>query len=199
MEVCKVKRDSIHQMVTLAMLAAVSVVLMYLVRFPLFAAAPFLEYDMADVPILIGTFLFGPWSGLLLTIVVSILQGVTVSAGSGWIGILMHIVATGTFVVVAGLMYQARRTRINAIFALICGSLAMTLMMIPLNLIFTVYFMGVPRETVVSMLVPIIIPFNLIKAVINSGVTFAVYKPISRSVARLTSLELPEVSTDRKM
>ena len=54
------------KLVTMAMLAGLSIVLMYLVRIPA-PGAPFLEYDPADVPILIGTFLFGPVSGLVLT------------------------------------------------------------------------------------------------------------------------------------
>ncbi len=102
------KKNSVHQMATMAMLAAISIVLMYFVRFPILPAAPFLEYDMADVPILIGTFLFGPVKGLILTILVSLIQGFTVSAASGWIGILMHIFATGAFVIVAGTIYRLK-------------------------------------------------------------------------------------------
>jgi riboflavin transporter FmnP len=41
------------------MLAAISLLLVYLIHFPIFPGAAFLEYDMADVPILIATFLFG--------------------------------------------------------------------------------------------------------------------------------------------
>ena len=61
-------------LVKMALLTALSLVLMYLVRFPIFPAAAYLEYDMADVPILIGTFMYGPAAGLLLTGVVSLLQ-----------------------------------------------------------------------------------------------------------------------------
>ncbi len=168
------------KLVTMAMLAGLSIVLMYLVRFPIIPGASFLEYDMADVPILIGTFLFGPVSGLVLAAVVSVIQGVTVSAASGWIGIVMHFIATGTFVIVAGLIYRWMQSRKGAVMGLVFGSLAMTGIMIPLNLIFTVYFLGVPTETVVAMLVPIIIPFNLAKAGINSVLTFFVYKPVSK-------------------
>ncbi|NLM52654.1 MAG: ECF transporter S component [Firmicutes bacterium] len=184
------KRNTKH-VVTLAMLAAVSVLLMYLVRFPIFPAAPFLEYDMADVPILIGTFLLGPISGLILTVVVSIIQAMTVSASSGWIGAVMHICATGGFVIAAGLIYGKFRTRKGAAAALITGSLIMTLLMIPLNLIFTVRFLGAPREVVVAMLVPTIIPFNLIKGFANSIITFAVYK----SVARVLRMQAAEKKT----
>ena len=77
----------------MAMLVAVSIVLVALIHFPIFPAVAFLEYDPADIPILIGTFAFGPVAGILLTVVTSVLQGVTVSAASGAYGIIMHIIA----------------------------------------------------------------------------------------------------------
>ncbi|MCR3921983.1 MAG: ECF transporter S component [Firmicutes bacterium] len=181
-------KNNVRQMVTMAMLAALSILLVYLVRFPIFPAAPFLEYEMADVPILIGTFLFGPISGLILTIVVSLIQAFTVSAGSGWIGAVMHIFATGAFVLVAGTIYKKIPSRFGAVLGLVLGSLAMTLTMIPLNLVLTVQFLGAPREVVMSMFIPIIIPFNLIKAGANSIITFTVYKTVAR-VLRLETVE----------
>ena len=78
-----------RKLTTLAMLAALAIVLVALIHFPLVPAAPFLEYDPADIPIFIGTFLFGPAAGLALTAVVCVIQGVTVSAASGPIGIII--------------------------------------------------------------------------------------------------------------
>ena len=52
--------------------------------------------------------------------------------------------------------------------------------MIPLNLIFTVHFLGSPREVVIDMLIPAIIPFNLIKAVINSVVAGLIFVPLQK-------------------
>lgn len=89
------RNKRVEKLVKLALLCAMSLVLMYVVRFPLIPSLPFLEYDMADVPILIGAFMFGPLEGLLLTAVVSLLQALTVSAGSGWVGCAMHFFATG--------------------------------------------------------------------------------------------------------
>ena len=109
------KSEKIRKLVTMAMLAALSIVLVYVVHFPIFPAAPFLEYDPADIPIFIGTFLFGPVSGLLLTVVTSVVQGLTVSASSGPIGILMHIFATGSFALIAGNLYRRLHTRKGAV------------------------------------------------------------------------------------
>lgn len=170
-------KTRVDRLVKLALLAALSLIMM-LIRFPLFL--PFLEYDMADVPIFIGTFLFGPWWGLLLTAVVCVLQGVTVSAGSGIIGILMHFFATGAFVTVAGLIYRRMHTFKGALLALACGSVTWVLWMIPLNLIFTGYFMGTPIDVIKSLLLPAIIPFNAVKAVGNSVITLLLYKSVGK-------------------
>ncbi len=175
----QVQKQNVDRLVKLGLLAALSCIMM-LIRFPLFL--PFLEYDMADVPIFIGTFLYGPWWGLLLTAVVCVLQGVTISAGSGIIGILMHFFATGGFVIVAGLIYQKRHTFKGALLALICGSITMVLLMIPLNLIFTGYFMGTPIDAVKALLLPAIIPFNSVKAFGNSLITLLVYKAVGRAL-----------------
>ena len=110
-------------LVKMALLTALSLVLMYLVRFPIFPAAAYLEYDMADVPILIGTFMYGPGAGLLLTGVVSLLQWLLVSPQSGWVGGLMHFLATGGFVLVAGFLYQHKHTRKGAVLSLLLGTL----------------------------------------------------------------------------
>lgn len=174
------RKSEVNKMSRLAMLAALSILLMFLVRFPLIPAAPFLEYEPGDIPALIAAFLFGPAAGVLVTLAVSIIQAFTVSAGSGWIGAIMHFIATGTMVAVAGYIYKKIHTQKGAAIALIAASISMTLVMIPLNLIFTTKFMNVPMEAVKAMIVPIIIPFNLLKASINSTLTFLVYKPVGR-------------------
>ena len=66
----------------MGMMAAISIILVYLIHFPIFPAASFLEYDPADIPIFICTFLYGPLSGFILTVIVSFIQGFTVSAHS---------------------------------------------------------------------------------------------------------------------
>ena len=173
------RNAKVKWLVKIAVLAALSLALMYVVRFP-FPAAPYLEYDMADVPILIGTFLFGPVSGLVLTFIVSLLQWLTVSVQSGWVGAVMHFFATGAFVLVAGLIYKKIHSLKGALLGLVCGSLVMIALMIPLNLFFTVHYNGMAAEAVQAMIWPVIVPFNALKAGINSLVTFLAYKPISR-------------------
>lgn len=162
----------------MAMLTALSIVSLYIIRMPLIPAAPFLEYDAADIPVLIGSMLLGPVSGIVTLLAVCLIQAITVSASSGWIGFVMHFIASSVLVLIASLIYKRKQTTVSLIIGLIIGSLAMTAVMIPLNLIFTGIFLGAGTQTVVQMLIPAIIPFNLLKAGINSAVTFAVFTPI---------------------
>ncbi len=169
---------------TLGIMGALSVLLAVMIHFPIFPAAPFLEYDPADIPIFISTFLFGPLSGFLLTVIVSLVQGITVSSSSGVIGIIMHILSTGSFVLVAGNLYKKNKSRKNASLSLLSGALTMSIVMILWNVIITPIFMNVDREIVLKMLIPAIIPFNVIKSGANAIITMLVYKKISKLVKK---------------
>ncbi|MDO4484989.1 MAG: ECF transporter S component [Bacillota bacterium] len=171
-------RNKTIRLAKMGMLVAISIVLVYFIHFPIFPAVAFLEYDPADIPILMGTFAFGPLAGVMLTVVTAVIQGVTVSAQSGLYGIIMHIIATSVLVLVAGLIYKKNKTRKGAVIGLICGAIAMMLVMICANMVITPLFMGVPRN-VVWDLMPFIAGFNLVKAGINGLVTFLLYKRIS--------------------
>lgn len=166
------------RLVKMALLAAISLVLMLLIRIP-YPPFPPMVYDPADIPIIISGFAFGPLSGIMITLVVSFIQAFLL-AGDGIIGFFMHVMATGSFVLVAGLLYKSKKTKKTAIIALIVGSLLMTAVMIIWNLIVTPFFLHVPREAVIAMILPIILPFNLLKAAVNSVVIFLIYKPIAK-------------------
>lgn len=169
-----------NKLVRIAVLSALSIVLVMLVKFPIIPSAPFLEYEPGDVPMLVAAFMYGPMAGLLMTIIVSTIQAFTVSAAAGWVGLVMHVLATGTLVFVSGTIYRRFHTFKGAFAALAAGSLCMVLIMIPMNLFFTVRFYGVPYDAVVAMLPTAILPFNIIKSVANSFIVILVYKPLSR-------------------
>ncbi|MDL2289394.1 ECF transporter S component [Clostridia bacterium OttesenSCG-928-F22] len=167
---------STRKMTIVAMMAAISVILVYLIHTPLIPGLAFLEYDPADIPIFITTFMFGPVAGLILTVVVSVIQGLTVSAGSGIIGIVMHIVATGSFVILAGNLYKRMPSIKGAALSLGAGVLLWIAVMALWNLVLTPIFMGIPREVLLSQYYGGIVLFNVIKAGINSVCTFLLYK-----------------------
>lgn len=156
-----------------AVLCAISVVLVYFIHFPIIPGAAFLEYDPADICIILATLCYGTKFGIIATVAVSVIQGITISVQSGFIGILMHIIATGTLVFAVSFMYKKTD---NIVKSLSFGAISMVVVMIPLNLLFTGLFMGAGIKTVASMLVPAIIPFNAIKASVNAVISAIIYK-----------------------
>ena len=172
------KNSKLRRLTTLAVLGAVSIALTAIIHFPLIPAVSFLEYDPADIPILIAGFALGPVPAILLTFAAAVIQGLTVSAQSGPYGIIMHIIATSFLVSASSMIYKKHKTKKGAAVSVAAGIVAMTLIMIPANLIVTPFFMGVPRAAVSELMVYIIL-FNLIKASVNGFATYLVYKKIS--------------------
>lgn len=185
------KSARIKKLVLLAMFTAIAAVLITLVHFPLFPSAAFLQYDPADVPILIAAFAFGPVAGLIVTVLASFIQAFFLG-GDGIYGFLMHVIATGILVMVASTIYRKFHTRPGAVVGLVAGTLAMTVAMMAFNHFLTPYFItpdisdaaavAANRAYVDTLLVPFIAPFNLIKAGVNSVITFGVYKVVSKYI-----------------
>lgn len=171
-------KSNIIRMAQLGMLAAVAIILAAFFQFPIVPTATFLKYDMADVPVLLGTLLFGTFPGLAILLIASFVQSF-LFGGSGWVGLLMHFVASGALVILVGQFYKRHHKFKDAIIGMILGALAMTAIMIPMNYIFTVHFFGTPKNVVDAIMLPGIIPFNLIKAGLNSIIAGVVFKALT--------------------
>ncbi len=164
----------------LGVMAALSVVLAALFHFPLFPSASYLEYDPADIPVLLTAFLYGPVAGVIITAVVSIVQGLTVSASGGVIGILMHFLATGCFCIAASLPYHRNKNTKTLCAGLGLGTLVMAGVMVLCNLVFTPLYTGMSVAAIASMVPTVILPFNLLKAGINAVFTFLLFRPLKK-------------------
>ncbi len=159
---------------TLAMLSALAFLLTTLGRIPMVL---FLKYDPKDVIILIAGLIYGPLSAITISFLVSLVEMITIS-DTGIIGFVMNFLSTVAFVVPATYLYQRDRSFKSAGFGMLLGVILMTLVMLLWNYLLTPLFMGLPRSEVVKLLVPAILPFNLIKGGINAALTIFLYKPI---------------------
>lgn len=172
------KKFSVKLIAKMGMMAAIACVL-GLFRFPILPMVPFLTYDFADIPIIISAFAFGPVAGLLITVVVSFIQAFLLG-GDQLYGFIMHILASGSFVIVASLIYKGHKTKKMAIVSLIAATLVMIVVMGAANYFVTPYYYGgAAMKEMVVHLMPFILLFNLIKGVANSVITLLVYKRIS--------------------
>lgn len=173
------KKITGKQIAMLGVFAAVAYAVMFATRWlpPIIPSVPFLKYDPKDVIIVIAGFMLGPLPALAVTIVVSLIEMVTVSS-TGIIGFLMNTLSTAAFVCPAAIIYSKKRSIWGALIGLLAGTVLMSGIMLLWNYLVTPIYMGYPREAVAKLLLPAFLPFNLIKAIINSGLTLLLYKPL---------------------
>ena len=176
-------RFSVKKLVLLAMLAAVSYIIVALIRIPVVL---FLNYEPKDVIVTIGGFLLGPMASFLVSLVVSLVEMVTFSS-TGPIGALMNLLSTCAFACTASFVYKKRHTMAGAIWGLGLGAVMMIAVMLLWNWLITPLYMGVSREAVEGMLLPMFLPFNALKACLNSAFVLILYKPLV-SALRKTGL-----------
>ena len=158
--------------------------------------AGFLSYEPKDALIVIAGFMFGPISSVLVSVLVSFIEMITISS-TGPYGFLMNVIATCAFVLPPAILYQKNRTKKSAVIGLTIGVVCMVISMLLWNYIITPLYMKVDRSVVVGMLIPVFLPFNLIKGGINAGITLLLYKPIVNAL-RAAKLVEPSKAEDPK-
>ncbi len=161
---------------SLAMLTAIAYVVMLLSKF-LPQVQHFLQFDLKDTIICIGGFIFGPVAAAMVSIVVAFIEMITVS-DTGPIGMVMNVLATCAFCCTASFIYKRKHTMAGAVVGLTVGTLALTAVMLLWNYLITPVYMQMDRDFVASMLVPVFLPFNLVKGGMNMAAILLLYKPV---------------------
>lgn len=164
----------------IAAVAAMAIVLTAIIRFPI-TSLPFLKYDPKDVILTTAGFIFGPLVAILAAVIEVVVEMVTFSESGPW-GALMNIIATLSFSGIAAAIYHRKRTTKGAVLSLVCAVLSLTVVMALWNLVVTPIYTGFPRVEVIKLM-PVIIPFNLIKGGVNAALIILLYKPIKSALA----------------
>lgn len=170
---------STRQLVTMALLCAVGVLLSF-VEFPLMPGAAWLKYDASAVPAMICGFAFGPSAGFAVGFVGAVVHGILFA---DFPGALMNILAIAGFVLPAAWIYRLNQTSKHATIGLVLSIIAATALAIVGNVVVTPFVTGIPFKAVTAMIVPIVIPFNLIKGTLNAILTLVVHKSIAALIA----------------
>ena len=170
------QKMSTRYMAVVAMFTAVAFVAVLLAKV-IPNVAGFLSYEPKDAVIVIASFIFGPMTGVIISLLVSFIEMISIST-TGIYGFLMNVVSTCAFVVPAAWLYKKDHSQKGAVLGLGLGVVLMAIVMVVWNYIITPFYMGVPREVVAGMLASVFLPFNLIKGGINAALTLLLYKPI---------------------
>lgn len=198
----KKKTDSTRRIRTLAfigMFSAIAAVLMFL-EFPLPFAPPFYKLDFSEIPVLIGTFSFGPVTGVVIELVKILVKTLIKGSSTAFVGEFANFLMGCALIVPAGIVYKLNRTRKGAVLGMVLGTASMTLASCLLNayVLLPTYAAAfhMPMDALVEMGTAVnkavnslpafvmlcVAPFNLLKGVVVSIITFLLYKRISRLI-----------------
>lgn len=175
----KIKRITI-----LALFCALAYVCMLFVKIPV----QFLTLDVKDAVITLCSMLFGPVYGIVIAVVVPFVEMITIS-GTGPYGFVMNALGSLAFCVTGGVIYKYKKTIYGAVVGLLSGAFAMTAVMLLANLFITPRYMGCTTADVVRLIPSLLLPFNVIKAVLNAAVVLLLYKPLSNILKKTGFIE----------
>ena len=170
---------STKRIATTALFCAVAAIATLFLEFPILPGVTFLKYDPSAIVALVAGFAFGPSTGALVSILPYLVH---LATQSGVYGAFMAIVATISLVLPASIVYQRNTSFRGAIIGMAIGAVVCLATVIIANIIVTPLYMGAPRETVIGMIVPVLLPFNVLKIAINCVITALVYKPLSKAL-----------------
>ena len=182
----------------IGMFSAIAMIL-HLFDFPLPFAPGFYKLDFSELPILVGTFAFGPAAGVMMEFVKILLKLLIKGTSTAFVGDLANFVIGCSFILPASVIYAFRKNKKSAILACITGTLIMTVFGTAFNAIYLLpafsRLYGMPLDqllamgtavnplakegSIVSFVAACVAPLNLIKGASVSLVTLLIYKPLS--------------------
>ena len=184
----------------IAVLTAISFVL-YLLKFNLpFMFPSFLEMQFSELPAMLAGFSMGPVAGVLVVVFKCLLKLPLTS--TAYVGELTDIIIGVAYVLPASIIYRLRKDRKHAFIGISVGTAVVVVAAVLINRFISIPFytemmFGGNFGTIVGICSAIypnateetfyayylglgIVPFNLLRTLIMSALTFLLYKKLSR-------------------
>lgn len=173
----KTEKINVRTIVSIGMLSSISYLLM-LLNFPLPLFPNFLFIDFSDIPALIATLMFGPLAGILVVFLKNVINFLMMGSPTGVpVGHIANFLAGVLFILPTYFIYKRINSRNGMIIALTVGTITMSVLMSVLNYLIILpaytYFLQAPDMR--NLVVPAILPFNVIKGVLMSSLFILVF------------------------
>lgn len=191
------KQSPARRVAYVGIFAAIAAVLMYL-EFPLPFAPAFYEIDFSEIPVLICSFSLGPVAGVVCEFLKVVLKLFLKGTSTAFVGDLANFVVGCALILPASVVYFANKTKKGALIGMAVGTACITVVGSLFNAVYLIPAFSVLYDTPLDELVGMgtkvnpgitsvntlvlfaVAPFNLLKGVADSIITFFLYKHIER-------------------
>lgn len=176
---------NINLIIKIALISVITYLSAVFIKVPV----QFLTLDIKCSLTYLGGVALGGYAGILIALISSLLEGFTIS-GSGVIGMVMNFFATFFFIIpIVFLKINNFSNTKKIALSIVFGTIFMTIAMIVLNIILTPIYLGVPLKEVWHLLFVLIIPFNIIKGIINGILIILMKKPLEKILQKINHIQ----------
>lgn len=188
-------KSNINKTVKVSLLVGVAFILMF-IELPIIPIFPWLKMDISDVPALMGAFAFGPLTGILIEFLKVVMHFLLTGSSTGGVGEVANFIIGVSFVAPAAFIYWRNKSKKTAILGMIVGLIAMEVVAIVANIYFLlpVYGMKMAPAELMEYVTIGLLPFNTVKGVVLSVLTYMLYKKISVAVFKVE----PDLGSKKK-
>lgn len=187
---------STRKIAMIGMFSAIAAVL-HVLDFPIPFAPEFYKLDFSEIPVLIGTFAFGPVAGVMMEFCKILLKLIFKGTSTAFVGDLANFIIGCSFILPASIIYLNKKSKKTAIIGAVTGTVCMTVFGTAFNAVYLLpkfaQIYGLPLDVIIGMGTAInpainsvttlvmfaVAPMNILKGVSVSAVTMLVYKKLS--------------------
>lgn len=145
-----------------------------------FLKIDYLSLDAGDIIIVLASFIYGPVSGALISLISSLIG--FLYSGTGFWGMLMDFFSSCIFSVSAAMIYRRKRSFKLAIIGIYASVLITTAAMMPLNILITPLYTGATAGVILKLIPAFLLPFNFGKTLFNGSAVLLLYKPVVKAM-----------------
>ena len=167
------------------------------IEIPLFFAPSFYEIDLSEIPIMICTFYLGPVAGVVAELLKIIVKLAFKGTTTAFVGDFANFVVGCSFVLPASCIYHLKKSKKSALWGMVAGTAVMTVFGSLFNAVYLLpafsKLFGLPLDAIIAMggevnsainsvstlVLFAVVPFNLLKGIIITVVTMLLYKRVS--------------------
>lgn len=178
--------SNLNKMVKISLLTGIAFILMF-IEFPIIPIFPWLKMDISDIPALMGAFAFGPLAGVLIEFLKVTMNFLLSGSSTGGVGEVANFIIGASFVAPAAFIYWKNKSKKSALLGMIFGIIIMEVVAIIANVYFLlpVYGMNMAPAELMQYVTVGLLPFNGIKGIVISVLTYAIYKKVSVSIFKV--------------
>lgn len=194
------KNSKIKEMTLIAIMGGLGAILMLVFHTPIPFMPPFMDFDLAAIPELIGGFALGPVAAICIILVKIFVKFLLMGTSSMFTGEIQNFILSCAYVLPAVLIYQKNKKKKSALIGMGVGTIVCAITAVFTNLYIIIPFFanlaGMSTQQIIDGCTAVnpmmkdaltlaifgIIPFNIIKGVASSLVTYILYKRLSGAI-----------------